>query len=141
MRVSTQFPLAVHALLMLDHFDNDYLTSECIAGSAGCNPVIIRNIFAKLKESGLILVKPGRGASLAKAPSDISLWDVYTAVETGETGDIFKFHPNPSTACPVGGNIYAILSSHFDTAVDALRKELSGVSLARISTELETKTN
>ncbi|MFT4005811.1 MAG: Rrf2 family transcriptional regulator [Lacrimispora sp.] len=140
MRVSTQFPIAVHSLLMIVSFPDIKITSDMVAESAGCNAVIIRNIFTKLKRAGLLDVKAGRGdTALAKPAKEISLWDIYTAVETDKTDDIFKFHSNMSGSCPVGCNIRSLLRGHFEDAVDAMKEELSSVTLETIRKELQEK--
>lgn len=141
MRVSTRFPIAVHALMMISVFtDKRKVNSDLISASTGVNAVIIRNIFAQLKKAGILSVSPGPGgATLAKAPEQISLWDIYAAVEAEKTEDIFKFHENMSPHCPVGSHIYGLLYSHLDDAVKALKKELSGVSLADLVNELHQK--
>ena len=61
MRVSTQFPIAVHIMLMVAGFPDQKMTSEVVSESAGTNPVIIRNIFSKLNNAGLLETKSGRG--------------------------------------------------------------------------------
>jgi len=135
MRVSTQFPIAVHALLMVA-FSPVRVTSDMVAESAGCNAVIIRNIYSKLKKAGLLSVKTGTGGTaLAKPADSISLWDVYTAVETDETDEIFKFH-NPSENCPVGSSVRNLLITHLDNAVKAMNASLSSVTLKQLKNEL-----
>ncbi len=139
MRVSTQFPIAVHALMMVAFFPEKRITSDLAAKSAGCNSVIIRNIFLKLKKAELISIKPGRSKmELAKPVSEISLWDIYAAVETDETDEIFKFHSNTSCTCPVGSNIRSLLMSHLDDAIAAMRDELSKITLEDLTKELKS---
>ncbi|BCJ98735.1 Rrf2 family transcriptional regulator [Anaerocolumna chitinilytica] len=139
MRVSTQFPIAVHALMMVAFFPEKRITSDLAAESAGCNSVIIRNIFLKLKKAELISIKPGRSKmELAKPVSEISLWDIYAAVETDETDEIFKFHSNTSCTCPVGSNIRSLLMSHLDDAIAAMRAELSKITLEDLTKELKS---
>lgn len=140
MRVSTQFPMAVHIMLMVAGFENAKITSEAAAESAGCNPVIIRNIFSKLKNAGLLNTKSGKGKTeLARPSKEINLWDIYTAVESEETEDIFKFHQNTSDTCPVGSNIHKLLTPHLDDAVNALKASLSAVTLQMLIDELYKK--
>lgn len=139
MRVSTQFPVAVHALMMVANFPEIRITSDIVAESTGCNAVIIRNIFSKLKKAGLLSVKPGKGkTALAKSPAEISLWDVYAAVETELTEEIFKFHANTSGQCPIGGNIRDLLFTHLDSAVNAMKAEMTKVTLADLKHSLLT---
>jgi DNA-binding IscR family transcriptional regulator len=138
MRVSTQFPIAVHALLMIANFPEKRITSDMVAESAGCNAVIIRNIFTKLKKAGLLAVKTGTGGTaLAKPIDKTSLWDIYIAIETDETDEIFKIHPHTSGHCPVGSNIRGLLLTHLDDAVDAMKAELSKVTLDKLIEELK----
>lgn len=141
MRVSTRFPIAVHALMMISALSGQRkVNSDLVSDSTGVNAVIIRNIFTLLKKAKLISVSPGPGGTtLAKIPEQISLWDIYVAVETEKTEDIFKFHENLSPYCPVSSNIYEILYSHLDDAVTALKEELSGVTLADLIIELHQR--
>lgn len=142
MRVSTQFPIAVHSLMILAYSPEIRVTSDLIAESAGCNAVIVRNIFSKLKKASLISVNRGTGGTvLAKPPEEISIWDIYTAVESPKTEELFKFHENMSKTCPVGSHFHGILISHLDKAVEAMKIELSGVTLAALVNELKDNVN
>ncbi len=140
MRVSTQFPIAVHCMLWIAGFPDIKATSERLADSTGCNPTIIRNIYSKLNTAGLIITKSGKGkTTLAKSADDITLWDIYTAVESPETDELFKFHPNRSETCIVGSNVYDVLHPHLDDAVNAMKNELTQVTLANLCEELYEK--
>lgn len=138
MRISTKFPVAVHSLIMIAALsDKQKINSEIISESTGVNAVIIRNIFKSLKQANLILVSPGPGGTaLARSPDEITLWDILTAVEQVETKDIFKFHKNVSEHCPIGGNIYGLLKTHLDDAIDSSKNEFSKVTLSMLLTEL-----
>lgn len=141
MRVSKNFPIAVHALLIMAQFENtDKTTSAHIAQSTGSNAVTIRNIFIALKKHGLIESVTGKkgGAYLAKKTRDISLWDVYHAVETDDIDEIFKFHEG-SGSCPVGKNIYQLMYPHVNDAFDAMKRELQKVSLDTLIAELNIR--
>lgn len=85
----------------------------------------------------MIHTAPGPGgATLARSPESISLWDIFTAVESGKANDIFAFHRHPSETCPVGSSIFELLQGHLDDAVSAMKKELSDVTLAMLLDEL-----
>ena len=86
MQFSSRLPVAVHILLAIVEFDGkEKTTSTFLAGSVNVNPVIIRNTLGQLKSAGLVNVKAGEGgASLAKNPENISLLDVFDAVEKEE---------------------------------------------------------
>jgi DNA-binding IscR family transcriptional regulator len=124
---------------MIAHYSDRKVTSEEMAESAGCNAVVIRNLFTKLKRAGLLSVKVGRGkTALAKSLEEITLWDVYVAVESLDIEDIFPIRPSVSDTCPVGGNIHTLLERHLENAVNAMKEELSRVSLGDVKEELDT---
>jgi DNA-binding IscR family transcriptional regulator len=126
---------------MIANFPEKRITSSMVAESAGCNAVIIRNIFTKLKKAGLLDIKTGTGGtSLAKPIDKISLWDIYIIIETDETDEIFKIHPHTSGKCPVGSNIRSLLLNHFDDAVNAMKTELSKVTLGKLIEEIRANT-
>lgn len=138
MRASTKFPVAVHTVMIIAALsDERKINSEMIAESTGVNAVIIRNIFQSLKRAGIIRVSPGPGGTtLARSPDAITLWDILSAVEPMETEDVFRFHKHPAEHCLIGGNIYGLLKGHLEDAVEALVKELSGVTIAMLVDEL-----
>lgn len=138
MKVSTQFSIAVHAMLMVAYFPDVKITSDIVAQSAGCNPVIIRNAFAKLKRAHLLLTKSGKGKTeLARPAEEISLWDIYSAIEGSNAELIFKIHTNTSGICPVGSQICNILHGHLIDATNAMKQELSAIKLSDLKNELQ----
>ena len=98
------------------------LKSEYVACSVNTNPVVIRRILCALSRAGLVTSQTGAagGSRLARSPSEITLRDVYRAVEPRE---IFSMHrQQPNQDCPVGMNIESILEgvlAETDAAVDA----------------------
>lgn len=136
MRMSTQFTVSVQLLMLIMSIEDQKVTSEMISESTGGNPVMIRQLFGKLKNAGILNVSSGRGAtSLAKNPSDISLWDIYMAVEGYNADELFKFHPKISNGCQIGKFFKEILGIHLDEAVLAMKEKLSDVTLAQLGSE------
>lgn len=137
MQISSRFTIAVHTLLAIDTFGNEYkATSEFIASSVNVNPVIIRRTLQSLKAAGLVEVKAGTGgASIPKDLKDITLFDIYRAMDCLEDG-LFHFHENPNPACPVGRNIHAVLDGYLFNAQKAMEDELKKTSLAEIRANL-----
>ena len=129
MQFSSRLPIAVHILLAIVEFDGkEKTTSTFLAGSVNVNPVIIRNTLGQLKAAGLVTVKAGEGgASLAKEPKDITLTDVFVAVEKEET--LFHFHDNPNPDCPVGKNIHAVLDRRLFAIREAMREQMESITL------------
>lgn len=136
MGLSTQFTVSVQMLMLIMSIDDKKVTSDMISESTGGNPVMIRQLFGKMKDAGILNVSTGRGVTaLAKDPSDISLWDIYMAVEGDATSELFKFHPKISNECPIGRFFRVVLSGHLDEAVQAMSDELSKVTLAQLVSE------
>lgn len=137
MKITSRFTVAVHTLLAVNAFANQYkTTSGFIASSVNVNPVVIRRTLSSLKAAGLIGVKAGSGgATLAKAPEKITLLDVYSAVDCVE-GELFHFHENPNPGCPVGKNIHSVLDTHLAAAQSALEERLKSVTLADLIEQL-----
>ena len=134
MQISSRFTLAVHIFACIDVFKDDYkITSDFLAGSTNVNPVIVRKILGQLKAAGLVEVARGSGgASIPKPLSEISFLDIYNAVECVENGELFHFHENPNTDCPVGRNIHAVLDDKLMRVQKAMETELSSITLEDI---------
>ncbi|MCI8640205.1 MAG: Rrf2 family transcriptional regulator [Coprococcus sp.] len=131
MQISSRFTIAVHVLICIETFKSDYkVTSDFLASSVNVNPVVIRRLLQQLKRAGLISVKRGSGGTdIDKPLNEITLLDVYRAVECVEGGELFHFHENPNQLCPVGKNIHAILDARLDGIQKAMEKEMETISL------------
>ncbi|GGF98776.1 Rrf2 family transcriptional regulator [Paenibacillus albidus] len=139
MRISSKFSVAVHMLTLIN-VRTDLLTSEQIADSVNINPVIIRQISSLLKRAGLIKVKRGTGgASLLKEPADISLYDIFIAVDVVPDDGLFHTHENPNPNCWVGSNINEILGLFLLKAQHAMEEILRDVSLEEITGLIKQK--
>lgn len=142
MQLSSRFKIATHILLLLAvEGPLRKQTSEEIAASVGVNPVTIRTILAKLKESGLLTIARGvGGAKLRLSPQEITLLSVYQAVElTGKTGSLFSFHEQPNPNCRVGKSIHFLLDERLESAQRALEKDLSQTTIADLLTLFVTR--
>lgn len=134
MQISSRFTLAVHIFACIDTFGETHkITSDFLAGSTNVNPVIIRKILGQLKAAGLIEVARGTGgATVAKPLDEITFLDIYQAVECVENGDLFHFHENPNTNCPVGQNIHHILDDKLLRVQHAMEQELASITLEQL---------
>lgn len=137
MQFSSRLPVAVHILLAIVEFDGrEKTTSTFLAGSVNVNPVIIRNTLGQLKNAGFVTIRAGEGgASLAKEPKDITLLDVFDAVEKKE--DLFHFHENPNPDCPVGKNVHAVLDRRLFAIQEAMREQMRSVTLQDLMDDLK----
>ena len=139
MQISSRFTIAVHVLICIETFKNDYkVTSDFLASSVNVNPVVIRRLLQQLKKAGLVNVKRGSGGADIKKPIDeITLLDVYNAVECVEEGKLFHFHENPNQLCPVGKNIHTLLDARLEDIQKAMEREMRSVSIQDIMRDAE----
>ncbi len=122
--------MGVHTLLLLAHSGGESLTSSEISSSTNTNPVVVRRLLCALGKAGLVTTQKGPhgGARLAHLPTEITLRDVYRAVETTEPLNRPRAIPNPK--CPVGARMAEVLNRIFASAHHALEDELARTSLA-----------
>ena len=134
MQISSRFTIAVHIFACIDTFEKDHkITSDFLAASVNVNPVIIRKLLSQLKNAGLIQVKRGSGgASFSRPLEDITLLDIYRAVDCVEKRELFHFHENPNQQCPVGRNIHNILDDKLDRIQNAMEREMASITMADV---------
>lgn len=139
MQFSVRLPVATHILLCIEHFQGKIkTTSDFLAGSVNVHPVIIRKTLGQLKAAGLVEVAAGvGGARLTKDPKDITLLDVFRAVEEDE--DLFHFQEKPNPQCPIGRNIHGILGKRLELIKQHMLADLAKVTLADLLGEIEEK--
>ncbi|WP_396613454.1 Rrf2 family transcriptional regulator (plasmid) [Haloferax sp. S1W] len=129
---SSRFVVATHVLTNLAVRSDERLSSDRLAWSVNTNPVVIRQLLCSLREAELVDSKrgPTGGFTLARTPENISLRDVYEAVEDPEP---FCFHANePNDECTVGEHIQPVLGEFLEPAVQAMLDELDSVSIADV---------
>jgi Rrf2 family protein len=106
------------------------MNSEQLAESANTNPVVIRRLICSLSRAGLIQTSRGKsgGVSLAKDPSDITLNDIYSALELS---DAISHHEKPThKECPISCATHQMILSISEGAEKALEKYLQSQKLS-----------
>ncbi len=118
-------------LICIETFKNDCkVTSDVLASSVNVNPVVIRRLLQQLKKAGIVNVIRGTGGTeLQKPAEEITLFDLYNAVECVEEGELFHFHENPNPLCPVGKNIHAILDARLEEIQKAMEREMKSITI------------
>jgi Rrf2 family protein len=138
--VNSRFTMAAHMLAMLTHADQEgrgAVTSETMAASIQTNPVVVRRLVLELARAGLVTSKRGTsgGVTLAKRPEQITLRDVYAAVE--ERSVLFGRYPSgPNRQCPIGPHVAAYLEGVFGRAQAALERSLDEATVADMFRDL-----
>jgi Rrf2 family protein len=97
-----------------------------LARSLNTNPVVVRRILKTLESQGLVAVKPGRhgGVELLRSPEEITLEDVYKAVEPD--GALFALRERGNARCVVNNTMVRVLPPLFaaaDAAVDKVLRQ------------------
>ena len=134
MQITSKFTVAVHILTCIDIFGGQMrVTSDFLSGSTGVNAVIVRNVLGQLRNAGIVETRQGSGgAHLAKALDEITLYDIYKAVDCVDDEGLFHFHENPNAECPVGRNIHKAMDGRLEAAQSALENELKSTTLAQV---------
>ena len=131
MQISMKCSVAVHCLIFI-HEANGIakVTSNLLAESTGCNPVVIRNILSALKKAGLITVPRGTGgAELCVDPSQITLYQIYIALEPKGVTSLIGIHPCQGRPCPVAQNIRKVLETPYHKIEHAVREAMEQTTL------------
>ncbi len=135
---NSRFAVSLHILAYLAFRGVAAVPSAEIASSVSTNPVVIRRLLSALVKAGLVRTQKGAagGFSLATAPREISLLEVYRAVEPEPNHGLSHFAPNQK--CPVGAKIQEVLTGVFAKAQAAMEAELDRVTLADLEAKLHS---
>jgi Rrf2 family protein len=135
---NSRFAVSLHILAYLVYRAGLAVPSAEIAASVDTNPVVIRRLLSALVKSRLVTAQKGAtgGFSLAASAANISLLDVYRAVEPKPDHGLRSFAPNHK--CPVGAKIEAILQGIFFKAQAGMEAELRYVTLANVHSQLHS---
>ncbi|MGM7721559.1 Rrf2 family transcriptional regulator [Metabacillus sp. Hm71] len=142
MSISSRFSVGIHILALIELNKEGVTSSEFLASSVNTNPAVIRKLMGMLKKAGLIEVHPGiAGAKLSKKLSEITLFDVYKAVNVVQEKELFSKHENPNPDCLVGRNIQNTIEPLFSAAQLAMEKVLKNVTLEDVVKDIASKEN
>jgi len=132
MSTSSRFSVAVHILTLMARADDEPIKSDQMAGSVNTNPVVIRRILCELARAELVTSQTGAsgGSRLARKPSQISLLDIYRAVEGG---CVFALHRQPpNRRCFVGSNIETVLGEILEEVNLAVERVLAKTTIEQV---------
>ena len=136
MPVNTQFSIAVHLMAGLGYTKGCDITSAYLAKSINTSPSFVRRILAKLSKADLVSTTTGKTGSclLAKKPADISLLDIYKAVDAPR---VFAIHDYPEQkSCAVSCSIKSVIGKVLDKTQCSMEKSLGEISLADVIKDL-----
>jgi len=136
MPVSTQFSIAVHLMAGLGYGVARDMTSAQLAQSVNTSPSFIRRVLAKLSKADLVSTTMGKtgSTSLARSPKEISLLDIYRAVEAPKA---FAIHEYPEQKmCAVSCTIKSSLEKVLSKTQRSMEESLGEISLADVIADL-----
>ncbi len=137
--MDNKFSAAIHTLILISESDQP-LTSEDIAQSVGTNASYIRKILGLLKKRDMIESHRGVGGFALKPKSeDLTLLQIYQAVNETEHPSLFDLHQNPNDKCIVGRHIKPVLTGMFAELENAFARELSKKTLADCIEEIRNR--
>jgi Rrf2 family protein len=139
MPANSRFAIAVHILTLLARAADEPLKSEEVACSVNTNAVVIRRILCALSKAGLVISQTGAsgGSRLALNPKQITLLEVYRAVDAG---DVFALHPQPPNAqCPIGMNIEGALDRILDEVEQGVERVLEKITIEKVLESIEPR--
>ncbi|HEY1165540.1 MAG TPA: Rrf2 family transcriptional regulator [Chitinophaga sp.] len=134
--VKSKFAIAVHILTLLSTSEEEWTSSDYIAGSMNANPALVRKELGALREAGLVESKEGKsgGSRLRKPASQIRMGEVFQAVKEDH---VFGFSPNlPNPECPVGRGINDALEGLFTEIDETIYNKLKKLTLAAFSKQV-----
>ena len=134
--VKSKFAISVHILTLLSTSEEEWTSSEYIAGSMNANPALVRKELSALREAGLVESKEGKsgGSRLRKPASQIRMSEVFEAVKEEH---VFGFSPNlPNPECPVGRGINDALDGLFTEIDVTIGNKLKKMTLAAFSRQV-----
>lgn len=135
---NTQFSVAVHLMagLGVRARRGECAPSRTLAGSVNTSPSFVRRILAKLSKAGLVRGTTGKNGSCAVArdPKDITLLDIYRAVDAPKA---FAIHEHPvQRSCAVSCGIKESLEKVLGRTQASLESDLEKTTLAAFIAEL-----
>jgi len=123
---------AVQILCVVAYKGPGGTTAEMVSRSLRTNPVVVRRMLKSLERRGLVEIRPGKdgGVQLARAPDQITLADIHSAVET-ESG-VFALRPGRNRNCPVDSRMRELLGPIFGAADIAVETTLKQTTLGSL---------
>ncbi len=139
MSTNARLAVAIHTLGMLAFSDECPVTSDRIAESVQTNAVSIRRLFQALTKAGLVVgqMGPNGGARLARTPGEITLADIWRAVNDSTLFAMPRSGGNP--VCSMNRAVRPVLAEVFDDATQALELSLASVTLADVIARVQQR--
>jgi Rrf2 family protein len=132
MAANSRLSVSIHVMTALAYKGNEGATSEWLAKSACTNPVVVRRLLSQLRQAGLIICQSGKsgGCHVARSPEQITLFDIYKAIEA--SGPFVIPDKPENKECRVSCNMKQILQDVFNQTQEAIAQSLKRITLAEL---------
>jgi DNA-binding IscR family transcriptional regulator len=132
MAANTRLASGTQILCVIAYMGPAGTNAEVIARSLRTNPVVVRRLLKSMQRAGLVDIRPGKdgGVQLAREPHDITLGQIYRAVEA-EAG-VFALRPRGNPNCPVDSRMTDLLAPIFGATNVAVETTLGQTTLGSL---------
>lgn len=139
MTTSTRFAVALHILAGIALHDGEAVRSDDLAFSVNTNSTVVRRLLSLLAEAGITRSQLGHGGGslLAKPAEEITLLDVFRAVE--EPGFFSLHRSEPNQNCSLGRHMVPVLTAEFDRLSQSMESELAKTTLVDVIGKVEAR--
>jgi DNA-binding IscR family transcriptional regulator len=132
MAANSRMATAVQILCVMVYKGPGGTNAEIIARSLRTNPVVVRRLLKCMQHAGLVEIRPGKdgGANLSREPDDITLDQIFQAVETDT--DVFALRQDGNPNCPVNARMKDLLVPIFTATNAAVGNTLRQTTLGSL---------
>ncbi len=138
MRRDSRLSGVLHVLVHMLRAEQDTaIPSEKLAELMATNPVVLRRIFAGLREAGFISSEKGHGGGwrIACDPAKVTLAEIYEAV--GSPALLAIGHRTEAPGCVVEQSVNAALGKTFEVAEALVLARLQEVTLTDLVLDVD----
>ena len=128
--------IVLHLLVHLVQAGRAPVTSAHLAACLATNPVVIRRDLAALRRAGLVHSAPGHGGgwTLARAPREITVQEVYAAIGERLVASPERGGGNPG--CLLEDRVHQALGDVYEEIEALLQQRLARITLADLVLDL-----
>ena len=132
MKRNSRLSLALHTLAHMSDNPERTITSAQIAAHIGTNPVVVRRVLGSLRAAGLLNSERGQagGWSLARPPEQVSLADVYRALDDRL---IVQGDQDESTTCSTERALEAKVADILQEVEHSLLQKLASIPISKVN--------
>lgn len=132
MKTDSRLSGVLHILLHMADA-NEPLTSERLAGMMQTNPVVVRRLLGGLREHGIVSSEKGHGGGwrIARDPDEVTLHDIYDALDNPTIFSIGNRHQSPT--CLVERVVNDVMADAIREAESVLLARFRQVTLGELS--------